>query len=71
MSRYIKLNNDRGLTRAAPHHPRFSTGTQRQAERIQQDGLSGAGFSGQHAQPLAEGNIRLVDEHKILDKQTR
>ncbi len=47
----------------------FGARTQRQAERIQEDRLAGAGLAGQHAEPRFRRQIQPVDQHEIADRQ--
>ena len=46
----VERGRHRGLVGAPPHRSRFGAGAQRQAERIDQDRLAGAGLAGERAQ---------------------
>ena len=45
----VELGGDRGLIAAVADQRAVAAASQRQPQRIQQDGLAGAGLAGQHA----------------------
>ena len=50
---------------AEPRQPR----AERQPQRVQQDGLAGAGLAGQHAEALAEAQRQPLDQDDVPDRQ--
>jgi hypothetical protein len=42
-----------------------------QRETVEQDGFAGAGFTGQHAQPVAKAQVEPVDQDDIAYRQMR
>ncbi len=63
----LELGRDRGLLGAMAHEPAFGAHAQRQAERIEQDRLAGAGFAGEDAKAGAKGEIESLDQHDVAD----
>ncbi len=65
-----RQREDRGhhrLLGALAHEPALGTDAERQAERIQQDRLAGAGFAREHAEPWMETEFQPVDQHDVAD----
>jgi hypothetical protein len=53
---------------ALPHQRGVTAAAQRKAERVEEDGLAGAGLAGQCRQARIEADIQLVDEDDISDR---
>src|SRR5204862_3030266 len=53
----VERGGDRRLRRAAAYRARIGPGAEREAERVDQDRLAGAGLAGQRAEP-AVGAVR-------------
>jgi len=74
MSRVVasdrELGRHRCFFRPGAHEPSLRPAAERQAQRVQQDRLAGAGLAGQHAQPRVKGERQPIDQHDIADSQT-
>jgi hypothetical protein len=46
---------------------RAAAPAQRQRQRVEQDGLAGAGLAGERGQAAIERDVELVDQHDIAD----
>ena len=57
----------RGLLSPRPHQPALRPLAERQAQRIEQDRLAGAGLTGQHAQAGTEGEVEAVDQYNVAN----
>ena len=57
-----EFGGDRRLARALAHQPGLAAPPHRQTERVEQDRLPRPGLAGQHAQPLAKGQIKPIDQ---------
>ncbi len=55
--------------RALAHQRRVAASTQRQGQRVEQDRFARAGFAGQHGQPRLEGEVQLIDQNDVADRQ--
>ena len=58
-----------GTRTTLPHHPRVGTATERQAQRIDQDRLAGAGFTGKHREARAEFKVDRFDDDEVAQSQ--
>ena len=58
---------DRRLLGAGPHQPGLGAAAERQAQRVEQDRLAGAGLAGQHAQPRPKRQAQPVDQHDVAN----
>ncbi|OIQ87792.1 hypothetical protein GALL_303230 [mine drainage metagenome] len=69
LGRRIKRGRDLGPRAAGAQHRRVAALAQRQLQRIDQDGLAGAGFAGEHAEAGAELEVDFVDQHEVAQMQ--
>jgi len=60
-----------GTRRARPHHAALGAVAQRQRQRVDQDGFSGAGFASEHGQPRREIELDRFDKQVIADGKMR
>ena len=65
--RRIEGGRDLGPLRARAHHRAARTSAEREAERIDQDGLPRAGLPGENGQPGAELHVEPVDDREVAD----
>ena len=65
--RHLELGGHGGGFLAAAHQPGIGAGAERQAERVQQDRLAGAGLAGEHAEAGLELQLEPVDQHDVVD----
>ena len=65
----FEFGGDDCLRFAGADQPGVGPGAKRQAEAVEQDRLSGAGFAGQHAKARLELQLEPVDQHHIADRQ--
>ena len=65
--RALEEHADPGFAAPGPHGAGVGAIAQRKAEGIDEDGLAGAGFSGEHAQTGVELHFDLVDDRIIPD----
>src|SRR5207249_2133419 len=56
---------DHGAAFAATNHFSGSLGSRKQSERIDDDGFSGSGFTGQKIETFFEVKLELVDQSEI------
>lgn len=56
------------LCRAMAHQRGIATCTQRQRQRVQQDGFAGAGFTGQNGKARREINVEPFDQDDIANR---
>jgi hypothetical protein len=64
-----ELRADVGARRTFADHRRVAAGAEREAQRIQQDRLACAGFTGQGGEAFAELDLGRVDDDKVLQPQ--
>ena len=67
----IEFRSDHRLVGAVPDQPAFGAHAQRQAERVEQDRFTRAGFAGKDAEPRAESEIEPVDQHHIANGEAQ
>jgi hypothetical protein len=65
----IELAPDLGPLGAGPHDDGLGPGAQHHAERVDQDGLAGAGLPGEHREPGSELELQAVDDHEIANRE--
>jgi len=65
----VKGGGDAGLLGVGPEQTRVGTVAKREAQRIKQDRLAGAGFPGQHTESAIEGKVELLDNDDVADRQ--
>ena len=65
--RQVDLGRDRGRVLARADQPAVGARAQRQAERVEQDRLAGAGLAGQHAKARLELELEPLDQHDVAD----
>lgn len=65
--RRLERGHDLPLRGAMAHERAIAAPAKREAERVEKDGLSGAGLAGQHGQAPVEGKIERVDENDVAD----
>jgi len=63
----VERSVDGALLRALADLFRLETVAEKEPQRIQHDGFSRTGFSGEHIQPLVEVEAQIFDEDKILN----
>ena len=68
--RAVKCGADFAALRAFAHHGGVGARTQCKLQGVDQDGLAGAGFAGQHGEAFAQVQLQGVDDHKIPQKNT-
>ncbi len=65
----IELGADVGAFATGTHHGGIAALAQRQRERIDQDGLAGSGFAGEHGETGVEFEFERIDDDKIADAE--
>ena len=66
-ARKVEAGGDHGLRLALADQAAVGAGAEREAERIEQDRLAGAGLAGQHAEAGAEFEVEALDQHDVAD----
>ena len=64
---WVEGRGDRRLYRGMAYEPAIAARAQRQPQRVEQDRLARAGFTGQHAEPVMEIEIERLDQHHVAD----
>ncbi len=59
----------RGLLGAVPHQSGVGTRAQRQAQRVEDDGLARPRLAGQHGQTVLDLQVKGVDEDDVADRE--
>jgi hypothetical protein len=67
--RQLEGDADRRLALAAAHEAAVGAGAERQAQGVEEDRFSGAGFAGQDAEAGAEFQVERFDQHHVADRQ--
>ena len=57
------------LVRATPHQRRVASPAKGERKSVEKDRFAGSGLAGEHAQPVAEFEIELVDQDHVADRQ--
>ena len=65
--RRIEAGGDAGLRLPCPDKAAVGAGAERQPQRIEQDRLARAGFTGEDGQAGAELQVQRLDQHDIAD----
>ncbi len=65
----LEGGGDLGALRAVAHHFRAGAAAGQQLQRIDQDGLAGAGFAGEHREPGTQLQLHVVDDGEVADLQ--
>ena len=63
--RQVELGADVGARRAFAHHAGVAAAAERQLQRIDEDGLAGAGFAGEHAEAARTRGRARVDDDEV------
>ncbi len=66
-ARQRELRGHHRLLGAVAHEAALGAHAQRQAQRVEQDRLAGAGLAGEHAEPGMEGEVEPVDQHDVAN----
>jgi len=64
--RRVEFGRDVAACCAFAHHTALSPGTQGELQRVDQDGLAGAGFAGEHAEAALQFQVQRLHDDKIL-----
>ena len=67
--RQVEDGDDLALHLAFAHQRTVAARPERQRESIEQNGLAGAGFAGQHGQPGPELQIEPIDQNDVTDRE--
>ena len=62
---------DRRLRLAGAHQAAVGARAEREAERVEQDRLAGAGLAGQHAEARPEFEVERLDQDDVADREAR
>ena len=65
----LEPGRDPGRLGAMADQAAVGPGTEGQAEGVDQEALAGPGLTGDHVQAVAEGEIELVDQGQVRDRQ--
>ena len=60
---------DRGLRGTLADQRAVGAAAEREADRIEQDRLAGAGLAGQHAEPAGELEVEPLDQDEVADRE--
>mmetsp|Transcript_4846 Transcript_4846/g.17211 ORF Transcript_4846/g.17211 Transcript_4846/m.17211 type:complete len:524 (+) Transcript_4846:2418-3989(+) len=69
MQRQVELGTDLGLGRALAHHAGVAAPAQGQLQRVDQDGLAGAGLAGQHGKAGIELEFERRHDDKVFEAE--
>src|SRR5690606_29913108 len=70
MSRFeLEHGYDLSAIGAVAHERSIAASAERERERVEKDGLTGAGFAGEDGQPGIEGEIELIDQDDVANRQ--
>ena len=67
--RRVEFSADLGSRRAFADHPGITPAAKRKLQRIDQDRLARAGFTGQHRKAAIEFDIQRADDHEVAQRQ--
>jgi len=67
---HVEHRSDLALLHAVPDQARVAAAAERQREGIEQDGLAGAGFTGQHRQATRKFDIEPFDQDDVTDRKS-
>ena len=67
--REVELRLDVRLLGLRAEVARVTRRAQQEADRLREDGLSGARLARDGVEPLAQGDVGLANEHEVLDAQ--
>ena len=63
VDRRREFGADRGTLGALADERGFGARTEREPQRVEQDGLAGAGLSGHDVEPRLEREVEAIDQH--------
>ena len=69
IGRHVESRDHLPLLRAMTHQRGVATRTERQRQRIEQDRLAGARFTGQNGKPVAKLDVQPLDQDDISDRE--
>ena len=69
VGRSFKHHRPRGLLGAGAQQAGVGTVAERKAEGIQKDRLAGAGFPGEYPEAAVKGQVELLDNDDVADRQ--
>ncbi|MDT4854754.1 hypothetical protein FQZ97_890730 [compost metagenome] len=61
----VELGSDLAARSAFAHHAAFGPGTQRQLQRVDQDGLARTGLAREHAKALAQFQVEGLNDDEV------
>ena len=64
-----ELGDDVGAGRALTHHAGIAAAAQRELQRVDEDGLAGAGLAGEHGEARPELEFERVDDDEVPQAQ--
>ncbi len=70
VARDIEHGGDLALLDALPDQRLVPAAAKGQRESIEQDRLAGAGFAGEHGEPIGEIDVEPVDQHDVADRES-
>src|SRR5262249_47967533 len=65
----VELPRDEQPRRALAHQLRRPSSSREQAQRIDENGLAGAGLAGEDRQARRELDLQVLDDRKVLDRE--
>ena len=69
IGREIEDGGHLALRLAGAHQRSVAAAAERERERVEQNRLAGAGLAGEHRQPRPEGEVEVVDEDDVADRE--
>ena len=69
--RRVELGADLGPQRAFAHHAGVAAAAERELQRVDQDGLAGTGFTGEHREAARQLDIERADDDEVAQRQAQ